>query len=604
MCIWKLALIVAHFPPHTRWCDGVWLASVPRRRIRNLETQVTSINNTLTELVSTLRAGPSFSFQAAPAPGGGNANGGTPAPAQESATPYAHRGAPHHQQPSRGQQPGVIPGSPQTAADSPGSSTGTHPQGPPSHTASAPTPSPRFGPEGVPVGTGAGAGTVSATTQPPHPPGTAAGGQVPSAGGVSTMSPLAIDTVDVNGRAYDQGASGSTAAAYMNGHPPGSSNSATAYPPYGAPGQGSVSMHAAGGGGHRGSAYDSHSHLHGPLSQSPTTMHHGVGGGGGGHPPGPSSSDREYASMPYSPTDESVVGSPTAYRQGSSSISTGSAGPYPSPHHQPHQQYVHHHHHAQGGGSHPLQSHIMGPPQNGPSLPPISTLPSPVQTAYPAPSSSSSSSRSNSVYQQQQYVQTPTTAGSTSTSTRGYSSSTTTTLSSSSPYSGTPHPQGGPSYHQQQQQAYPPQRGSYSYDPTGAGPAGSSQGQEYARPRPIPMHHYDLPTTSNTSPLRRVIPPSSPTSYSHSSQSHSHSHEHEQQQHASSSKSLNPARRALAPSNVTSLESSDDEDGGELPGEGLVAPFKVLRELADWAGADARPETNGVSFSLSLSLLF
>jgi hypothetical protein len=68
---------------------------------------------------------------------------------------------------------------------------------------------------------------------------------------------------------------------------------------------------------------------------------------------------------------------------------------------------------------------------------------------------------------------------------------------------------------------------------------------------------------------------------------------------------LNPRRRALASSNVTSVESSDDEDG-ELPGEGLVAPFVVLRGLADWVGeaGDVRPETNGVSLSLIVSVYF
>lgn len=46
------------------------------------------------------------------------------------------------------------------------------------------------------------------------------------------------------------------------------------------------------------------------------------------------------------------------------------------------------------------------------------------------------------------------------------------------------------------------------------------------------------------------------------------------------------SRRALpSSSNVTSADSSDvdDEDNGELPASGLVAPWEVLRGLADVA---------------------
>lgn len=514
------------------------------RRIRNLETQVTGINNTLTELVSTLRAGHGFNYQAAPPPsGGGGATSN--APPALGATPYPQHPIPHlphQQQPSQGQQQQAIPGSPQTAADSPASSSGTQVQGPPSHTASAPSPSPRFGPEGVPP-----AGPVAGQ---PHGGGQqqVVAGQA-SVGG-STMSPLAIDTADVggvagSGRAYDQqGASASSSsAAYMNGHGH----------PYGVS-QGSAATH----GGHGGSGYDdSHAHLYGQPSQSPAAIHHD-GGAHVGHHPG-SSSGREYANVPYSPADESVAGSPTVYRQGSID-----AGAYPAPHHQQHQQYVQqqhqHHRHAQA------QQHMMGPPQNEQRLPPISTLPSLVQP-YPP------SSRNNSAYQQQQrqYAQTPMTA---STS-RQYSSST---LSSGSSYSGTPQA----AYQQQPYQHHRAPHGERTSYETSGGQA-SNQGQEYARSRRLPMHHNDLPTTANTSPLRRVIPPS-PVAYSHSSLEHS-------------SKPLTPARRDMGSSGVTPADSDDDEEI-ELTTEGLIAPFKVLRDLADWA------DTNGVSLYGFLSFRF
>lgn len=46
-----------------------------------------------------------------------------------------------------------------------------------------------------------------------------------------------------------------------------------------------------------------------------------------------------------------------------------------------------------------------------------------------------------------------------------------------------------------------------------------------------------------------------------------------------------PSKRTLPPSDLTSGDSSeiDDEDDGELPASGLVAPWEVLRGLADVA---------------------
>jgi hypothetical protein len=55
----------------------------------------------------------------------------------------------------------------------------------------------------------------------------------------------------------------------------------------------------------------------------------------------------------------------------------------------------------------------------------------------------------------------------------------------------------------------------------------------------------------------------------------------------SSGKNSVPGSKRHAPpsSNVTSADSSDidDDDGGELPASGLVAPWEVLRGLADVA---------------------
>ena len=48
---------------------------------------------------------------------------------------------------------------------------------------------------------------------------------------------------------------------------------------------------------------------------------------------------------------------------------------------------------------------------------------------------------------------------------------------------------------------------------------------------------------------------------------------------------MNPTCRALSvSSDVTSADSSESQDI-ELPREGLVAPSRVLHELADWADA-------------------
>lgn len=49
--------------------------------------------------------------------------------------------------------------------------------------------------------------------------------------------------------------------------------------------------------------------------------------------------------------------------------------------------------------------------------------------------------------------------------------------------------------------------------------------------------------------------------------------------------SISGSKRHAPSSNVTSADSSDfdDEDNGELPASGLVAPWEVLRGLADVA---------------------
>lgn len=50
-----------------------------------------------------------------------------------------------------------------------------------------------------------------------------------------------------------------------------------------------------------------------------------------------------------------------------------------------------------------------------------------------------------------------------------------------------------------------------------------------------------------------------------------------------------PKRKAAGSSNVTSSNTSDleDDDNGELPSKGLVAPWEVLRGLADVAAERA-----------------
>ena len=126
----------------------------------------------------------------------------------------------------------------------------------------------------------------------------------------------------------------------------------------------------------------------------------------------------------------------------------------------------------------------------------------------------------------------------------------------------------------------PPQTGRAAYQASynaGTAQTGSSQGQGYTHS--LPMHHRGPPTTSNTSPLRRLIPPS----YSHPSH----------KQHSSRS----TCRTLSMSSDATSADSSENEGGG-LPREGLVAPFSVLHELADWA--DAGGERSEVSFSFGI----
>lgn len=63
-------------------------------------------------------------------------------------------------------------------------------------------------------------------------------------------------------------------------------------------------------------------------------------------------------------------------------------------------------------------------------------------------------------------------------------------------------------------------------------------------------------------------------------------------------------RNAPPSSNVTSADSSDidDDDGGELPASGLVAPWEVLRGLADVAiEKAAKVETSVPSLYLVLT---
>ncbi len=65
-------------------------------------------------------------------------------------------------------------------------------------------------------------------------------------------------------------------------------------------------------------------------------------------------------------------------------------------------------------------------------------------------------------------------------------------------------------------------------------------------------------------------------------------------------------KRPLAISNATSADSSDiEEDGGELPASGLVAPLEVLRGLADVAyQRAAKASRHHPSIELSRSCTF
>jgi hypothetical protein len=64
-----------------------------------------------------------------------------------------------------------------------------------------------------------------------------------------------------------------------------------------------------------------------------------------------------------------------------------------------------------------------------------------------------------------------------------------------------------------------------------------------------------------------------------------------------------PKRKAAGSSNVTSSNTSDveDDDNGELPSKGLVAPWEVLRGLADVAAERAAQVSRRCGSALKLT---
>ncbi|KAI0048332.1 hypothetical protein FA95DRAFT_1517530 [Auriscalpium vulgare] len=150
----------------------------------------------------------------------------------------------------------------------------------------------------------------------------------------------------------------------------------------------------------------------------------------------------------------------------------------------------------------------------------------------------------------------------------------------------------------------PPQPGSNSMYPSPTQPhmrnpneshmqAPGGQYQAMNAPYQIPpgMHPPMLPPISSMEPMGPPRPQHTNVS--------SVRHQYGDSPHQSRNKHLNAqggssvgTKRSAPPSNVTSADSSDvDEDDGELPASGLVAPWEVLRGLADVAILRAAKES-------------
>lgn len=130
-------------------------------------------------------------------------------------------------------------------------------------------------------------------------------------------------------------------------------------------------------------------------------------------------------------------------------------------------------------------------------------------------------------------------------------------------------------------QASPP--GEYHPPQLQASHGGYHQGAQSYNPGPHGPQGPILPPFSSISSIQTMGPPNSHqsnvSSVRYQSVDGNHTHRPTGRHHAHSSK------RAPPSSNVTSADSSDldDEEDGELPASGLVAPWEVLRGLADVA---------------------
>ncbi|KAJ7071192.1 hypothetical protein C8F01DRAFT_1109497 [Mycena amicta] len=150
-----------------------------------------------------------------------------------------------------------------------------------------------------------------------------------------------------------------------------------------------------------------------------------------------------------------------------------------------------------------------------------------------------------------------------------------------------------PSYHQSPSlHSSPP---SEVHHPHNVAPPPPRQSRHQAHPSPPAYPHYQA-QQSFSSQQGNVLPPFSsiqtmgpPSSQANISSVRYDGHSH--RQHSQSAR-----RHASGSANVTSADSSDidEEDNGELPETGLVAPLEVLRGLADVA-TERAAEENGDS---------
>ncbi|KIK70783.1 hypothetical protein GYMLUDRAFT_32836 [Collybiopsis luxurians FD-317 M1] len=124
------------------------------------------------------------------------------------------------------------------------------------------------------------------------------------------------------------------------------------------------------------------------------------------------------------------------------------------------------------------------------------------------------------------------------------------------------------------------------------------QGPQYSQQYPQNGNYQQQTQQSASQPGGPVLPPfSSLQSMSHLHPQSSVRFQGTPEDHARAGRQSGPGKRqAPSSSNVTSANSSDveDDESGELPAQGLVAPWEVLRGLADVASERAAKE-NGDS---------